>query len=259
MIGIYLMTNKLNGKAYIGQSRNMKKRWQSHGYPSNLKPGRVLSRAISKYGLENFEFVVLEECPINNLNEREMHYISLLKPIYNMTTGGRGVVGNELSDYTKKLLSEKGRQQWERMSDAKKKEALRNLCGPRKGHEVSCDTRDKIRTALKEYYRNNSTSDLQKQRSSEANKEMVRGKQRGNKRVASVDVMTGKVVMAFDAIKIAAASVNIHPANITHVLKGQQKTAGGYGWKYLNRRSVETIPQGSTREISTLGSAEQPS
>lgn len=73
-IGIYKITNKINGKCYIGQSKNIYKRWKQE------KLGCVnehLKFAFKKYGFENFSFEILEECEINVLNERETYYIDL--------------------------------------------------------------------------------------------------------------------------------------------------------------------------------------
>lgn len=51
MIGIYKITNKINGKCYIGQSKNIEERWRHHR-TSKLKYPLYL--AFQKYGLENF-------------------------------------------------------------------------------------------------------------------------------------------------------------------------------------------------------------
>lgn len=257
MVGVYLMTNKLNGKKYVGQSLNMPWRWKSHGFPSNLKPHQVLGRAILKYGIGNFEFTVLEKCTPEELDEREMHYIEQLQPEYNMTIGGRGVVGNILSEEVKALLSAKAKDQWDRMTPEQQRERVSRL-GKQKGHPFTEDARSRIRATLKEYFKHNTTSELQRKRSSEVNKVKLQGNQRGNKSVACLDSETGEPLLVFASVKSAAKCANIHPSNITSVLKGRQKTAGGFVWGYYDCSSVETIPQGSRVEISTTRSAEQP-
>jgi len=94
MIGIYKLTNKINGKCYIGQSVNIKKRIENHLCLNNAKePGQVafdypIYRAIRKYGRENFEWEVLEECKVEELAEKELFYIekySSIKDGYNQT------------------------------------------------------------------------------------------------------------------------------------------------------------------------------
>lgn len=87
MIGIYKITNKINGKIYVGQSNDIERRFSEHKYRNKLQ----IDIAIQKYGKENFTFEVLEECPIEQLNNREMYWIKTLKSFengYNNTTGG---------------------------------------------------------------------------------------------------------------------------------------------------------------------------
>lgn len=72
MIGIYKITNLKNGKSYIGQSVHIERRWSEHCIPSSKS---LIGKAIQKYGKENFNFQVLEECSVELLNEKEEFYI----------------------------------------------------------------------------------------------------------------------------------------------------------------------------------------
>lgn len=93
MIGIYKITNTNNGHCYIGQSNNIDKRWKNHkiaAFNINDKGYNYpLYRAIRKYGLDSFSFEILEECPQDLLNEREIVWIAQIKPEYNQTLGGQ--------------------------------------------------------------------------------------------------------------------------------------------------------------------------
>ena len=73
MIGIYKITNLVNGKIYIGQSRNIEERWRVHKKEVSLD--YPLYRAFKKYGLDNFSFEIVELCSISELNEREYFFI----------------------------------------------------------------------------------------------------------------------------------------------------------------------------------------
>jgi len=60
---IYRITNTVNGKVYIGQTNNPPLRWSQH--KSNAKYDRghqVITRAITKYGANVFEFEVIATC-----------------------------------------------------------------------------------------------------------------------------------------------------------------------------------------------------
>ena len=100
MVGIYKVTNKINGKVYIGQSINIKARWTKHrNNPFNPESEQYNSpfyKAIRKYGLSNFTFEILEEIHKEDLDKREIYWISFYdsnnpEKGYNLTPGGRNV------------------------------------------------------------------------------------------------------------------------------------------------------------------------
>lgn len=95
MTGIYKITNLINGKSYIGQSINIEKRFISHKQRAFNKKDRDYNKhlycSIRKYGLNNFSFEILEECSIDELNDRERYYIIKYNSFlngYNLTLGG---------------------------------------------------------------------------------------------------------------------------------------------------------------------------
>ena len=69
--GIYKMTNKVNGKIYIGLSVNIETRMYNHYrnafYEKDAEYNSYLSRAIRKHGQENFSYEIIEECSISEL------------------------------------------------------------------------------------------------------------------------------------------------------------------------------------------------
>jgi group I intron endonuclease len=95
MYKIYLITNKLNNKKYIGQTKQkLKSRFIGHKSKANKGSKIVFHSAIRKYGIENFEIILLEE-NINNIeisNQREIEFIkqynTLLPNGYNTLEGG---------------------------------------------------------------------------------------------------------------------------------------------------------------------------
>lgn len=105
MIGIYKITNQINGKVYIGQSIDIEARWLRHRRDSKIE-NSLLYRAMRKYGIENFTFEVVEECSIEELDYKEEFYIEKYRSYigyedcngYNMTLGGGGVRGKIFTD-----------------------------------------------------------------------------------------------------------------------------------------------------------------
>lgn len=88
---IYKITNKVNGKSYIGQTRyTIEFRWKQHQHKND---NTYFHNAIHKYGIENFSIEILEKCNIEDLNSREIFYIAkydTFKNGYNLTIGGDG-------------------------------------------------------------------------------------------------------------------------------------------------------------------------
>ena len=84
--GIYILTNNINGKRYIGSSNNIRKRLWKHRslLRHNKHENQYLQNAWNKYGENSFTFVVLEKCEIDVLLQREQYYIDTLKPEYNI-------------------------------------------------------------------------------------------------------------------------------------------------------------------------------
>lgn len=95
--GIYMVVNLLNNKKYIGQSKNIKRRFQSHHLSdyknkNNCNYNTKFYQALRKYGIDNFEVVVLKLCNEDKLDELEIKYIKefdTFKNGYNSTEGGQ--------------------------------------------------------------------------------------------------------------------------------------------------------------------------
>ncbi len=107
---VYLITNKINGKRYVGQTVNsLDHRWNLHiGHSRNPKRSGVLCSAIRKYGPENFQIKLLVKCDsIEEMNHRETYYINkIFKTLapngYNLDGGGKN---NIMHPETKRKLS----------------------------------------------------------------------------------------------------------------------------------------------------------
>lgn len=89
--GIYKITNLINGHCYIGQSRNIKKRWEEHRTRAfNIEDDGYnypLYKSFRKYGLQNFSFEIIEQCSEKQLNEKENYWIQFYQANYNQTIG----------------------------------------------------------------------------------------------------------------------------------------------------------------------------
>lgn len=78
LTGVYEIVCKADGMRIIGSCGDIKRRWST--YKSQLKRGiyknALLQAAVNTYGLDNFDFVILEECDEDDLYIRENYYLS---------------------------------------------------------------------------------------------------------------------------------------------------------------------------------------
>ena len=118
---IYLIKNKINNKCYTGQAVKFygknnkewgsKKRWNSHireAFCNGKDHCRVLNSALRKYGIDNFELIILGEYKMDLLNEKEVFFIekynTLVPNGYNLTTGGYSGKDSDETRYKKRLM-----------------------------------------------------------------------------------------------------------------------------------------------------------
>ena len=158
LIGIYGLKCKTTGKWYVGQGagkNGIEGRWDDYRLLRKCKAQIKLYRALLKYGYDDFDKVIIEECDLIDwiLDYREMYWIRKLDSLhngYNCTEGGKGFLGGKHRPETieKMRKSAKGRKRGP-MSE-EQKEKLRKVLkgrvcgshGPR-----SEETKRKMKTA----------------------------------------------------------------------------------------------------------------
>ena len=96
---VYKITNTVTNDFYIGSSKDVKQRWAVHKCKSTWKnnPNNPLYQDMRKYGLDKFDFQILEEVEIEKLKETEQQFIETLKPTYN----DRNANGLDIERYKK--------------------------------------------------------------------------------------------------------------------------------------------------------------
>lgn len=149
MIGIYVITNTLNGKVYVGKSEiSIEDRLKEH--KSGTNSNEHLQRSIKKYGIDNFRFEVLEECEVSKCCERERYWIKKLNSIYpngyNYTSGGENKSGFTFCEKSKKKMSESAK----RVSKTEQGKAIHSKGG--KARTWSNEERKKVSDSLKKLY-----------------------------------------------------------------------------------------------------------
>jgi group I intron endonuclease len=134
---IYVLTNKINGKRYIGQTRkDLFKRLYAHRHSSYL-----IGKAIAKYGWENF-LVESFEYPDEKLNEMEQKFISDYESLnpkgYNLDLGGKNFIRSEETKLhcSLSVRGEKHRNWGKHLSEETRSKISASLMGRKRPIEV---------------------------------------------------------------------------------------------------------------------------
>jgi len=119
IIGIYSITNIVNGKRIIGQSDHIYRRWKSHiSYlRRNAHPNPILQRSWNKHGENNFKLDILFLCSIQDLNSAEIKFIDVCRTEnrefgYNLIPGGTKPPPKTEEQKKKMSESMKGEKNW---------------------------------------------------------------------------------------------------------------------------------------------------
>lgn len=131
MIGIYKITSPTE-RIYIGQSINIKKRFNSYLKLTNCKTQIKLYNSFKKHGVENHNFEVLCECEISELNNKERYY----QDLFNVIEKGLNCLLTKSSDRSGKMSEE---------TILRKSIAVSGVNHPNFGKKLSIVTRDRIR------------------------------------------------------------------------------------------------------------------
>lgn len=106
---IYLRTNLVNGKKYIGQTKDLKRRERDWRKLKTNYSNKELNEDRIKYGLDNFKIEVLETCENEEGDKKERYYIEKYNTLspngYNMYSGGIKGYNFNMSDEAKEKIS----------------------------------------------------------------------------------------------------------------------------------------------------------
>lgn len=203
MVGIYKITNKVNGKVYVGKSEDITKVFETCKNSKNSGSGLPIFNEISAYGADKFEFHVLEECPVNQLSEKELYYMNMY--------------GLRDSNYSSLDMDKENKS----TSKSSRKSNPNVGLGLRR-HIHKMRTDEAYRAQMIEKYRNNRPNAIA---------------------VDMMDKTTGEILMTFPKIMEGARWIRENTrydradySTINKVCKGNGKSAYGYRWQYTRDR-----------------------
>ena len=251
----------VNGKVYIGQSKNMNKRKNKHFtlLRRNKHNNKHLQSAWNKYSEKNFVFEIIESFESyypDTINEREIFWIKYYNSFnkdfgYNNTSGGDGIKNYKHTEEAKKKIGEasKKRKLSKEHKEAllksitgrkKSEEELKKLSNAAKGRKISewhkqqlrkgweaYEITDEVRKKISESRKGFKMSEEQKQKLSRINK----GKPSNNKKLSDEDIENIKQIFEKDkkaSVVEIAKQYNVSCSSIYGIrqkcgIKGRQK------------------------------------
>jgi group I intron endonuclease len=268
---VYLTTNMVNGKKYIGKD--------SKNNPNYLGSGVLLQKAISKYGKNNFKKDIIEECSnFEQLIQREEYWLNFYNAgnspmFYNLHNYSSGAPSGEKNKLFGRKLSLKRRMQISQSlrgrihSEETKKRIRESNIGKNLGKYPSKETRAKLSKAAtgrkhteesKEKIRLKNIGNRSRtgMTHSVETKEKIRNAQIGIKKnpesvyknflaqkkkpIIQYDT-DGNFLREYDGIRLAERITGIKRQSLRFALTGKSKTSGGFIWKY--KTNVESESQ----------------
>lgn len=220
--GIYKIENLLNGKSYIGQSIEIEHRFAKH---KCAKDDFYIHRAIRKYGVENFSFKILEECNLEELNEKEKYWIkyynSLTPNGYNMIPGGSNgaglVKGKEIEQYDLDGIY---------ITSYPSANQASQLTGISHGNICACCRKERNYAGEFQWKYKDSDKKIKtfKKITKVVKKENI---------IQQIDKKTNLVIKEYPTLSSAGKENKISIGNISECCQGKRNTAGGYRWKKI--------------------------
>lgn len=215
--GIYKTTNTINNKVYIGQSSNIEERWKKHRYAND---NFAIHKAIRKYGIENFSFSILEECPKEILNEREVYwtiFYNSLEEGYNMIPGGSNGAG-----YAKGIPVQQYSLNGEYVATYPSAKQASKQTGIQHTDICRCCRGEYSRAGLYQWKYEGSKKQI-----FSINKEFIRIQCPINQYA-----LDGTFIRKYPTLADATKETGISKSIICNVCKGKGHTAGGFRWSY---------------------------
>lgn len=222
MIGIYKITNLINGHCYIGQSINIFRRWKTHINSAFKRTSHShqypLQKSIRKYGVENFKFEILCECSIPELTDKERFYYDVYKPEYNQVYPCENPVFNPKIETRRQAIFET--------------DEYRRKCSK----TPSPETRKRISDGVK-----NSITHKMSHNTPEYRQKMYQIRQRGLRKDRPVVLYNKRVTLKFPSLSACAKWLDLHTeytsknkvSKIKAVCDGERKSAFGFRYNYL--------------------------
>lgn len=235
-IGIYKIESP-SGKIYIGQSINIEKRWKYYKSPSTSDKQNKLFNSFRKYGHNNHQFEIIEECSIELLNEKEIYW----GRIFDCTNPDKGLNLRELGKQgiwteeakLKLSIAQKGKLRHTTESKSKISKALKGTKYTAEQKQKCSDNsgvkgKPNIKGGSKKGWKRDPIQ-VEQMRLEKLGKPL----KKDMRNIEQFD-LKNNLINSFKGPTDAQNQTGIRRDSIGNVLKNKQHTAGGFKWKYKN-------------------------
>jgi len=148
--GVYLITNTVNGKKYVGSSVDVRGRMYKHRNHllQGIHKNAHLQAAFAKYGEAAFSVSMIEECAKAALLGREQHHIDAVRPEYNVLPVAGSSIGYRHSPEARAKMTQAnmGNQRW--LGRCHTDETKKKIGARRAGSKLSAEHAERIRQSL---------------------------------------------------------------------------------------------------------------
>lgn len=224
--GIYVIKNTITGQFYVGSAKNIKKRKYIHFYKlgKNIHHNKYLQNSFNYYGIEVFEFKILETCDKNLLIKREQYWIDKYfddqKQCFNMNKDASSWFGRKHSIETRRKLSQahKGKKI--------NKKTRKKMSLSHQGLRHTEKSREKIGSKTK----------ARQSKPFNCPQWGKKGKNSAYKKVIVVLFESGEK-KSFPTIREAAKHTNVNPCTITRAIKGRKGRVKNFVFSFVDENS----------------------
>uniref|UniRef100_A0A6C0AZ68 GIY-YIG domain-containing protein n=1 Tax=viral metagenome TaxID=1070528 RepID=A0A6C0AZ68_9ZZZZ len=236
---IYLITNKLDGKQYIGQTirKDINKRWNDYRNLAKKQIGSYFYNALKKYNPINFKFQIICICFDEDCNKYEEYYIKNMNTLvpygYNLRLGGKNGKQHPESIEKRRIANTGKKRSEEHIFRAEKSPNFGKILSEEQKRKISSSytkERKKLQSIImKERYKNSILI-----------KRNIQGLQKGleklRKKVNCYN-LDNELINSYESLSEASRKTGAMHQAISKCCSGKYKnykSAGGFIWKYAN-------------------------
>lgn len=242
IVYIYIHKNKINGKMYIGQSKNPSKRWGKNGlgYKPHKNGESRFWNAIQKYGWNNFDHIIIAKCLYREMaNQLEKELIFRYNTTndkygYNIAIGGDGNSGfqnwtKERQEEYRRLQSKLSKEKWKNEEYIKKQKA-----GMKKVMATE-EYSQKMSKSVRKYWSNKDNI--------EKHKKITRNIKGQPIRCVETGMVFSSISEANECFGKSTRSTAIHD-----FFRGKSKSALGYHWEKISKEEYYVEIENNSNE-----------